>query len=60
VAGPLAHHARLIAHGQRAGTPRSARDLIIAAHAAQTERTIVTLEAKARFGDLPGVTAISL
>jgi tRNA(fMet)-specific endonuclease VapC len=55
-----AHHARLIAHARRAGTPRRAHDLIIAAHAAQTERTIVTLDAKARFDDLPGVTAISV
>jgi tRNA(fMet)-specific endonuclease VapC len=52
-----AHHARLIAHARRAGTPRRAHDLIIAAHA---ERTIVTLDAKARFDDLPGVTAISV
>jgi tRNA(fMet)-specific endonuclease VapC len=49
-----------IAHARRAGTPRRAHDLIIAAHAAQTERTIVTLDAKARFDDLPGVTAISV
>jgi tRNA(fMet)-specific endonuclease VapC len=50
-------HARLIAHARRAGTPRGAHDLIIAAHAVQTERTILTFEAKARFADLPGVSA---
>ena len=50
-------HARLIAHVRRAGTPRGAHDLIIAAHAAQTDRTIVTFDAKARFADLPGVSA---
>jgi tRNA(fMet)-specific endonuclease VapC len=50
-------HARLIAHGRRAGAPRGAHDLTIAAHAAQTGRTILSFDAKARFGDLPGVNA---
>lgn len=50
-------HARLIAHARRAGTPRSAHDLIIAAHAVQTDRTILTFDTKARFADLPGVSA---
>jgi len=50
-------HARLIAHARRAGTPRAAHDLIIAAHAAQTDRTILTFDAKARFADLPKVKA---
>ena len=53
-----AHHGRLLAHVRRSGTPRSAHDLIIAAHAAQTDRTILSRDAKARFGDLPGVSAI--
>lgn len=53
-----AHHGRLLAHVRRSGTPRGAHDLIIAAHAAETERTVVTKDAKARFNDLPGVTAI--
>ena len=53
-----AHHGRLLAHVRRSGTPRGAHDLIIAAHAAQTGRTIMSRDAKARFGDLPGVTAI--
>ena len=53
-----AHHARLLAHVRRTGTPRGAHDLIIAAHAAETGRTIVSRDAKARFGDLPGVTVI--
>jgi tRNA(fMet)-specific endonuclease VapC len=52
-----AYHARLIAHVRRAGTPRGAHDLIIAAHAAQSDRTILTFDAKARFADLPGVSA---
>lgn len=53
-----AHHGRLLAHVRRAGTPRGAHDLIIAAHAAETGRTILSRDAKARFGDLPGVSAI--
>jgi tRNA(fMet)-specific endonuclease VapC len=52
-----AQHGRLLAHVRRSGTPRGAHDLIIAAHAAQTGRTVLTRDAKARFGDLPGVTA---
>jgi len=51
-------HADLLAHVRRAGRPRGAHDLIIAAHALQTERTVLTFGAKARFGDLPGVSAI--
>jgi tRNA(fMet)-specific endonuclease VapC len=53
-----AHHARLLAHVRRSGSPRGARDLIIAAHAAETGRLVLTRDAKARFGDLPGITAI--
>ena len=55
-----AHHARLIAHARRIGTPRGAHDLIIAGHALQTDRIILTLDAKARFSDLPGVTATGI
>jgi predicted nucleic acid-binding protein len=50
-----AHHARLIAYVRRTGTPRGAHDLIIAAHAAESGRTVLSLDAKARFGSLPGV-----
>lgn len=53
-----AHHARLLAHVRKSGTPRGAHDLIIAAHAAESGRLVLTRDAKARFGDLPGVTAI--
>jgi tRNA(fMet)-specific endonuclease VapC len=53
-----AHHARLIASARRTGTPRSAHDLIIAAHAVETGRTVVSRDAKARFADLPGVYAV--
>ena len=53
-----AHHARLIAHVRRTGTPRGAHDLIIAAHAAETGRTVLTRDVKARFGGLPGVLVV--
>jgi tRNA(fMet)-specific endonuclease VapC len=53
-----AHHARLLAHVRRSGSPRGAHDLIIAAHAAETGRLLLTRDAKARFSDLPGITAI--
>ena len=53
-----AHHGRLLAHVRQSGAPRGAHDLIIAAHAAQTGRTILSRDAKARFGELPGVNAI--
>ncbi|HHW83675.1 MAG TPA: type II toxin-antitoxin system VapC family toxin [Actinomycetales bacterium] len=52
-----AHHARLLAHTRRSGRPRGAHDLILAAHAAETGRTLVTWDAAARFADLPGVLA---
>jgi len=56
-AGTAACHARLIAHTRRSGTPRGAHDLIIAAHALQSDRIVLTFDAKARFSDLPGVSA---
>jgi len=43
------HHARLIAHVRRTGTVRGAHDLIIAAHAAQTGRTLLSNDAAARY-----------
>jgi predicted nucleic acid-binding protein len=57
-AATAALHARLLAHVRRSGTPRGAHDLIIAAHAAETGRTVVSRDVKARFCELPGVTAI--
>ena len=56
--GTAAHHGRLLAHVRRSGSPRGAHDLIIAAHAAQTGRSILSRDAKARIGELPGVSAI--
>lgn len=58
--GTAIHHARLLAHTRRAGLPRGAHDLIIAAHAAQSERILLSPDTAARFGDLPGVVAESL
>lgn len=51
------HHARLIAYVKSVGKPRQSHDLIIAAHAAETGRTVFSLDAKARFADLPDVLA---
>ncbi len=48
-------HAILLASTRRTGKPRGAHDLIIAAHAVQTGRSVCTRDGKARFGDLPGV-----
>jgi predicted nucleic acid-binding protein len=56
--GTAAHHARLIAHARKMGRPRGAHDLIIAAHAVETDRMVVSRDAAARFGDLPGVVAV--
>lgn len=53
-------HARLLAHVHRTGRRRGAHDLVIAATAAATARTVATLDAQARFGELPGVEAVSL
>ncbi|MFL1376319.1 PIN domain-containing protein [Nocardiopsis protaetiae] len=54
------HHAALIAHTKSTGVPRGQHDLIIAAHALQTGRSVVSRDAKARFGDLPGVMALEV
>ncbi|MGO4754724.1 PIN domain-containing protein [Streptomyces sp. 2MCAF27] len=51
-------HARLLAHVRREGKPRGAHDLIIAATAAATARTLLTTDGKAAFDDLPGVRAL--
>jgi predicted nucleic acid-binding protein len=51
------HHARLLAETRLAGRPRGRHDLIIAAHAAETGRGVVTRDAAARFGRLGGVRA---
>ncbi len=50
------HHGALLAHVQRTGTRRSVHDLIIAASARATGRTVLTTDEHARFGDLSDVT----
>ncbi|MEV4059922.1 PIN domain-containing protein [Nonomuraea dietziae] len=50
-------HARLVAHVRREGKSRGAYDLLIAATAAATARTVITMDASAAFDDLPGVRA---
>lgn len=50
-------HASLLAAVRRAGRPRGAHDLIIAATAASAGRTVVSADRSA-FDGLPGVTAI--
>lgn len=47
-------HAELLAHVRRAGKPRGAHDLLIAATALATGRAIVTADLQA-FTDLPGL-----
>jgi tRNA(fMet)-specific endonuclease VapC len=49
------HHAALLAHARRTGRPRGAHDLIIAASARATGRTLLTMDAEAGFDDLPDV-----
>jgi tRNA(fMet)-specific endonuclease VapC len=55
-----AAHARLLAHVRRVGRPRGAHDLIIAATAVATGRTVLTADASAAFGDLPGVDVLTV
>jgi tRNA(fMet)-specific endonuclease VapC len=51
------HHAALLAHVRQAGEPRGAHDLLVAATALSSQRTIITTDEKARFAELPGVEA---
>ena len=50
-------HAVLLGEVRRQGRPRAAHDLLIAATAAATGRTVVTADARA-FEDLPGVAVL--
>lgn len=59
-ADTAAHHANLIVETTRQGRRRGAHDLIIAAHAAETGRTLVTYDLRARFGDLRGVDVMEV
>jgi tRNA(fMet)-specific endonuclease VapC len=51
------HHAVLLAHTRRNGGQRGVHDLIVAATARASQRTILTADARARFDELPGVSA---
>jgi len=51
-------HAALLAHARRAGAPRGAHDLIIAATARAQERQVVSSDNGA-FAELPGVSIAS-
>lgn len=51
------HHASLLVAVRRAGRPRGAHDLIIAATAAAAGRTVVSADRRA-FEGLPGVNAV--
>jgi predicted nucleic acid-binding protein len=53
-------HGELLAATRAAGTTRGALDLVIAAHAAESGRTILTRDGSARFHELPGVRAVAL
>lgn len=53
-------HARLLASVYRSGRPRGAHDLIIAATAVATRRTILTTDRSARYEDLPDVDCLLL
>lgn len=51
-------HGRLLAHVHRAGTKRGAHDLIVAATAVATRRTVLTTDRNAHFAELPGVDCL--
>jgi len=51
-------HGRLLAAVQRAGRPRGAHDLIIAATAVTTRRTVLSTDLSAGFDLLPGVDSV--
>lgn len=51
------HHAALLAHVRRTGETRGAHDLVVAATARATGRTLLATDARAGFSELPDVTA---
>ncbi len=53
-------HGLLLAHVHRSGTKPGAHDLVIAATAVATNRTVLTTDRNAHFDDLPGVDRIVL
>lgn len=55
--GVAVEHSELLAAIRKAGRPRGAHDLLVAATARATDRTIVSADLGA-FADLPGVATI--
>jgi tRNA(fMet)-specific endonuclease VapC len=53
-------HGELLGHVQRSGVRRGAHDLIVAATAVATRRTVITTDRGARFDDLPGVSCLTV
>ena len=53
-------HAQLLAHVRSSGQLRGAHDLIIAATAIATRRTLITTDRAAKFDELPGVDCVTL
>lgn len=51
-------HAHLLAATRRSGRPRGAHDLIVAATAVATGRTVITTDRRAGFAELPGVESL--
>lgn len=51
------HHAELLTAARRTGQAHGAIDLIVAATAKATDRVVITTDARARFGELRGVSA---
>jgi tRNA(fMet)-specific endonuclease VapC len=58
--GTARAHARLLAHVRRAGKPHGAHDLIIAATAVATGRSVLRSDSAADWTGLPDVTAVPL
>lgn len=58
--GTTGPHADLLAHTRRQGRPRGKHDLIIAATAVVTKRTLLTTDKAAKFDDLPGVKCVEI
>jgi len=52
----LDSHVKLLAWTHRNGCPRGQYDLIIAATSVATDRILLTLDKRARFDELPGLT----
>jgi predicted nucleic acid-binding protein len=56
--GTTRMHGELLDFTKKSGKPRGYHDLIIASHARETGREILSADQKARFQDLPGVAVV--